>query len=64
MAQKGKKAQIFFQAFNPQNKTKKMSIAKWKSIQWLERYSLSQKFWHGIWKNVARNVEKLKNAIY
>ena len=42
MAQKGKKAQIFFHAIDPQNKKKKMNIAKLNSVQWLERYSLSQ----------------------
>ena len=36
MAQKG---QDFSQVNNPQNKTKKMSIAKFNSVQWLERYS-------------------------
>ena len=42
MAQKGPKKQkglIIFHAINPQNKTKKMSIAKLNSAQWLERYS-------------------------
>ena len=31
---KGKKAQFFFHAINPQNKTKKMSIAKLNSSGW------------------------------
>ena len=35
-----KRPNFFFHAINPQNKTKKMSIAKLNSIQWLERYSL------------------------
>ena len=41
-AQNGKKVQTFFQANNLRNKTKKISIAKLNSVQWLERYSLSQ----------------------
>ena len=36
MVQKGPS---FFQVINPQNKTKKMSIAKLNSVQWLERYT-------------------------
>ena len=37
MVQKGPN---FFHAINPQNKTKKMSVAKLNSVQWLERYSV------------------------
>ena len=36
---KGQKGPILFLAINPQNKTKKISIAKLNSVQWLERYS-------------------------
>ena len=32
---------FFFHATNPRNKTKKTSVAKLNSVQWLERYSLS-----------------------
>ena len=35
-----KRLNFFFHAINPENKTKKISIAKLNSIQWLERYSL------------------------
>ena len=40
-SQKGKTAQFFFHAINTQNETKKMSINKLNSVQWLERYSLA-----------------------
>ena len=50
MVQKGP---IFFHANNPQYKTKKMSITKSNSVQWLGRYSCDT--------NANKKLENIEN---
>ena len=51
MAQNGKKVQNFFYANNPHQKTKKISISKLNSVQWLQR------------NQISKNEKNVKNAI-